>query len=63
MKWDPANDVPGGYQMGQKAMNTLFVEPRFLQKGLEQLRFSRKELVGLQPAAEFVFNLERQWIA
>lgn len=30
MKWDPANDVPGGYQGGQSAMNTLFVEPRSL---------------------------------
>ncbi|CAE7683854.1 alkbh6 [Symbiodinium pilosum] len=30
MKWDPANDVPGGYQGGQSAMNTLFAEPRSL---------------------------------
>ncbi|CAE6919615.1 alkbh6 [Symbiodinium sp. CCMP2456] len=30
MKWDPANDVPGGYQGNQSAQNTLFVEPRSL---------------------------------
>jgi len=30
MKWDPANDVPGGFEMGQQALNTLFVEPRSL---------------------------------
>eukprot|EP00435_Cladocopium_sp_Y103_P057549 s1285_g19.t2 len=23
MKWDPANDVPGGFEMGQQALNTL----------------------------------------
>lgn len=49
MKWDPANDVPGGYQMGQMAMNTLFVEPRLC---LEDLVFSSQELARLQPAAK-----------